>query len=240
MSNGILDYILQLKRERTVRHIGLSTHTPAIARKFMDTGLPDMIMFSINPAYDYRHGEYAFGATDERMSLYKRCEAEGVGISVMKAFSGGILLDPKTSPFKKALTGYQCIQYALDKPGVITVLPGVRDRSDLKELLGFLDASPEEKDYSVLRTFTPVDAEGTCVYCNHCQPCPAGLDIGLINKYYDLSVAGDELARSHYTALGKRASDCISCGHCDRRCPFHVRQQDRMKEIAAYFDDTNV
>ena len=240
MSNGILDYILQLKRERTVRHIGLSTHTPAIARKFMDTGLPDMIMFSINPAYDYRHGEYAFGATDERMSLYKRCEAEGVGISVMKAFSGGILLDPNTSPFKKALTGYQCIQYALDKPGVITVLPGVRDRSDLKELLGFLDASPEEKDYSVLRTFTPVDAEGTCVYCNHCQPCPAGLDIGLINKYYDLSVAGDELARSHYTALGKRASDCISCGHCDRRCPFHVRQQDRMKEIAAYFDDTNV
>ena len=223
MSNGILDYILQLKRERTVRHIGLSTHTPAIARKFMDTGLPDMIMFSINPAYDYRHGEYAFGATDERMSLYKRCEAEGVGISV-----------------KKALTGYQCIQYALDKPGVITVLPGVRDRSNLKELLGFLDASPEEKDYSVLRTFTPADAEGTCVYCNHCQPCPAGLDIGLINKYYDLSVAGDELARSHYTALGKRASDCISCGHCDRRCPFHVRQQDRMKEIAAYFDDTNV
>ncbi len=123
---------------------------------------------------------------------------------------------------------------------MITVLPGVRDRSDLKELLGFLDASPEEKDYSVLRTFTPVDAEGTCVYCNHCQPCPAGLDIGLINKYYDLSVAGDELARSHYTALGKRASDCMSCGHCDKRCPFHVRQQDRMKEIAAYFDDTNV
>ena len=60
------------------------------------------------------------------MELYRRCETEGVGISVMKAFSGGQLLDAKTSPFGKALTEYQCIQYALDKPGVMTVLSGVR------------------------------------------------------------------------------------------------------------------
>ena len=60
------------------------------------------------------------------MELYRRCETEGVGISVMKAFSGGQLLDAKTSPFGRALTEYQCIQYALDKPGVLTILPGVR------------------------------------------------------------------------------------------------------------------
>ena len=58
--------------------------------------------------------------------MYRRCETEGVGISVMKAFSGGQLLDAKTSPFGRALTEYQCIQYALDKPGVLTILPGVR------------------------------------------------------------------------------------------------------------------
>lgn len=40
-----------------------------------------------------------------------------MGISVMKSFSGGQLLEDKTSPFGKALTRYQCIQYALDKPG---------------------------------------------------------------------------------------------------------------------------
>lgn len=109
----------------------------------------------------------------------------------LKAFSAGQLLNAKTSPFKQALTEYQCIQYALDKPGVVTVLPGVRGREDLKRILGFLDAAPEEKDYSVLGTFAPQDAEGICVYCNHCQPCPAGLDVGLINKYYDLAQAGD-------------------------------------------------
>ena len=67
------------------------------------------------------------------------------------------------------------------------------------------------------------------------QPCPAGLDVGLINKYYDLAQAGDELANDHYAHLERKASDCIACGHCDSRCPFHVKQTRRMKEIAAYF-----
>lgn len=140
-----------------------------------------------------------------------------------------------SSPFGRALTRYQCMQYALDKPGVLTVLPGARGVDDVKDLLGFLDASPEERDYSVLGSFTPSDAAGTCVYCNHCQPCPAELNVGLINKYYDLALAGDAMAADHYGKLEKKASDCVSCGHCDRRCPFHVAQGKRMEEIARYF-----
>lgn len=235
MARGTADYLLDLKKQGVVRHIGLSSHTPAVAEKFLDTGMIDMLMFSINPAYDYRHGDYAIGSVDERMALYRRCEKEGVGISVMKAFSGGQLLDAKTSPFGKALTEYQCIQYALDKPGVLTVLPGIRNRKDLERILGFFQASPEERDYSILGTFTPQEAKGVCVYCNHCQPCPAGLDVGLINKYYDLAKAGDQLAKDHYQKLEKKASDCIQCGHCDSRCPFQVEQTARMEEIAGYF-----
>ena len=159
-----------------------------------------------------------------------------MGISVMKAFGGGQLLDERTSPFKKALTEYQCIQYALDKPGVVTVLPGIRGKKDLERILGFLTASPEEKDYSVIGTFAPHDAEGTCVYCNHCAPCPAGLNIGLINKYYDLSRAGDPLAEDHYRKLEVKADSCIQCGHCNHLCPFHVDQVSRMKEINEWFE----
>ena len=169
------------------------------------------------------------------MDLYRRCEAEGIGISVMKPFSAGQLLDGRTSPFGRALTKVQCIQYALDKPGVLTVLPGIRGLQDMKEALAWLDASPEERDYAVLGTFAPGDAAGACVYCNHCQPCPAGLNIGLINKYYDLAKIGDAMAADHYGKLEKHASDCVGCGHCDRRCPFHVAQSDRMRRIAEYF-----
>ena len=224
-----------MKQQGVVHHIGLSPHTPATVNRILDTGLVDQLMFSINPGYDYQHGEFANGSAGERMDLYRRCEAEGIGISVMKPFSGGQLLDGKTSPFGQALTQEQCIQYALDKPGVLTVLPGFQTVAEVQRLLRFFDSSDAERDYAILGSFTPKDAAGACVYCNHCQPCPAGLNIGLINKYYDLAKAGDAMAANHYTKLPHTAADCIHCGHCDRRRPFHVKQSQRMTEIAAWF-----
>ena len=52
----------------------------------------------------------------------------------------------------------------------------------------------------------------------------------------EIPKAGDPLAVEHYRTLEKNASDCIGCGHCDKRCPFHVKQGERMKEIRAYME----
>lgn len=234
--NGIFAYVEELHRQGIVRHIGFSSHTPAVAEKLLDRGGIDMMMFSINPAYDLECGDaYGIGSTSERASLFRRCEAEGVAISVMKPFHGGQLLAGNTSPFHTALTKSQCIQYALDRPGVAAVVPGVRSMADLHALLPFLQAPKAENDYAVIGSFTPQEARGNCVYCNHCQPCPAGIDVGLVNKYYDLSRSGDKMAQEHYGKLAIRANDCLHCGHCDERCPFGVAQSERMDEIAAYF-----
>lgn len=235
MNGGLWEYMKALKEEGKIRHLGFSSHNPDTARRILETGFVDMMMFSINPAYDYRKGDYAIGEVAERASLYRDCEHMGVGISVMKPFAGGQLLDERTSLFKRALTHEQCFQYALDRPAVMTVLPGVRNMQDLKTALNYVTASPEEKDYSVIGEFTPQDAEGICVYCNHCQPCPKGIDVGLINKYYDLALAGDEMAAGHYRKLPVHADACVKCGHCESRCPFHVKQEKRMCEIADYF-----
>ena len=236
VSAGILDYVKELKAAGKIRHIGFSSHTPSVANRILDTGVADMMMFSVNPAYDLEQGdEYDIGTTAERAKLLRRCEAEGVGVSVMKPFHGGKLLDAKNSPFRTAMTRYQCIQYSIDRPGVLSVVPGLRGMDDLNQLLGFAEASSEEKDYSVIGQFTPAAAMGNCVYCNHCLPCPAGIDVGLVNKYYDLALAGDAMAANHYEKLSAKASDCVGCGHCDQRCPFHTPQSARMKEIADYF-----
>ncbi len=235
MRGGLWDYMKGLKSHGTIRHLGFSSHNPEIARRILETGLVDIFMFSINPAYDYQKGEYGIGEVSERASLYRECEKMGVGISVMKPFAGGQLLDEKTSLFHRALTPIQCFRYALDRPAVMTVLPGVRNMSDLQAALAYTTAIPEEKDYSLIGDFTPQSAYGICVYCNHCQPCPLGLDVGLINKYYDLSLAGDEMAKEHYYKLPVHADSCAKCGHCESRCPFHVKQESRMDEIKEYF-----
>lgn len=238
LHDGPWDYLQSLKAAGNVRRLGASTHSPRIARRLVETGAIDMLMFSVNPAYDYAasSSDVSIGAVDERAELYRLCERAGVGISVMKAFAGGQLLDANTSPFKQALTKNQLIQYALDRPAVLTVLPGVRSLADVDEVLRFLDATPEERDYSVIGTFAPPEAQGACVYCNHCLPCPTGIDVGLVNKYYDLARAGDALAVEHYRQLSTSAADCLACGHCESRCPFGVAQEERMQEIATYFN----
>ena len=234
--NGVYDYLMKMKEEGVVKHTGLSSHTPSVIQRIMDEAQIDMLMFSVNPGYDYGQGDYAHGGVDERAEVYKRCEKEGVGISVMKPFSGGQLLDAKRSPFGQALTPFQCIKYSLDKPGVLTVLPGAQSVAEVDELLSYYDKTDEELDYSVIGSFAPPQANGKCVYCNHCKPCPVGIDIGLVNKYYDLAIAGDTLAKEHYSTLEKKASDCISCGHCDSRCAFSVKQSERMAEIKSFME----
>ena len=88
-----------------------------MAERILDTGAVDMMMFSINPAYDFeKDNEYDIGTVSERFALFRRCEAEGVGISVMKPFHAGKLLSGSTSPFGVALSRFQCLQYALAVP----------------------------------------------------------------------------------------------------------------------------
>lgn len=74
--NDVLQYLLDTKKSGAVQHIGFSTHTPSLANRVLDTGLVDQLMFSVNPGYDYQHGDYANGSTNERMDLYRRCEME--------------------------------------------------------------------------------------------------------------------------------------------------------------------
>lgn len=144
-------------------------------------------------------------------------------------------LSAEKSPFGTALTHARCLQYALDRPGVLVAAPGVQTLAHLDQLFHFLTATDAEKDYSVIGSFKTDAVTGTCVYCNHCQPCPASIDIGLVNKYYDLALAGDAIAANHYTKLSVKADACLRCGHCERRCPFGVKQMERMREIDEYF-----
>ena len=80
-----------------------------------------------------------------------------------------------------------------------------------------------------------------CTYCGHCKPCPANIDIAMVNKYYDLAVMQDEVpaaVREHYFALAHHAGECVGCKACETRCPFGVEIAGRMKKAAKLFEGT--
>lgn len=132
-----MEYVRQLKREGKIRHIGMSSHNPEIGKLAACHGEIEMILFSVNPAFDMlppvsdleqyfanQYDESLCGIAPEREELYKLCEQNQVGITVMKGYAGGRLFQAETSPFGVGLTPVQCLHYALTRPAVASVMVG--------------------------------------------------------------------------------------------------------------------
>jgi predicted aldo/keto reductase-like oxidoreductase len=248
-----LPYALELRKQGKIRALGASSHNPVIARKVVETGLIDLLMFSINPAFDMAAADtyvldYLEGKVDiekrldpGRAALYRLCEQKGAAITVMKTLGAGKLLSAQHTPFSRPLSVAQCIHYALTRPAVVSALIGCGTAQQVLEAAGYLNAGEEERDYSgVIKDFQG-SMKGSCVYCNHCLPCPAQINIADVNKYLDIALLDEKNIPppiiSHYRSLEHRAAECIACASCEERCPFSVPVIGNMKKAAALFND---
>lgn len=250
----IYEYALELKEKGVIRHIGMSSHNPHIALKAVEKGYIDVLMFSINPAYDmeasdtdiydlmeFKGMEKGHLVADEaRQKLYSLCESSGVAITVMKPLGAGTLLDAKSSPFGVAMTVPQCIQYALDRNGVKVVIVGCHTVQEVLEAVKYYDLSSEERSYShIFASGNSIHMTGRCMYCNHCQPCPAHIDIAAVTKFLDLALQQEsvpETVMEHYKSLPAKADDCLMCGKCESNCPFGVNIRENMKKARSVFN----
>jgi predicted aldo/keto reductase-like oxidoreductase len=246
----VVAYAQKLKQNGDIGHIGFSSHNPVTAMKVIETGLVEVMMFSINPAFDmlpeeqyvFDHFDSGFGAElfrgidPTRAALYKLCAQRQIGITVMKPFGAGKLLSAEHTPYAKPLTVLQCVHYALSRPAVTSVLPGCQTADQMNDVLRYLTASDEDKDYAEIIHDVRNDFQGNCVYCSHCQPCPAELDIATINNSLDLARLDRHQVppsiRSHDDSLAHKADECTACGACETRCPFNVEIIAGMAEAA--------
>lgn len=249
----VLAYAKELKEKGVIRHIGLSSHNPQAALAAVKSGSIEVLMFSVNPCYDLQpasedveelwaeknYERHLVNMDPERQELYEVCQRMGVGITVMKAFGGGDLLDETLSPAGKALTVNQCLHYALTRPAVATVLSGAHSVEQLRSSIAYEDAPEEEKDYApAFASFPNISWEGHCMYCNHCAPCPKKIDVASVTKFLNLAKARGgipETVREHYEVLPHHAGECIQCGACETRCPFKVKIIENMKQAAEIF-----
>lgn len=251
-ANGIVDYALELKEKGIIRAIGASSHNPVVARKLLETGIVELMLFSINPAFDMTPvDKHVLDTIDElskqqyvsvdpvRDEFYKYCEQQGIALTVMKTFGGGRLLSAEHSPFGKAMSVAQCIHYALTRPGVVSAMVGCQSAEQVKEAVGYLSATQEQRDYTEIISGYRGKLSGQCVYCNHCQPCPVGIDIATVNKYLDIATLDTAHIPpsivQHYRSLSAGGADCIACGSCEEKCPFSVPIIENMERAADLF-----
>ena len=246
VNGGTLDFARQLKADGRIKHIGMSSHNPQAALAAVESGAIEVLMFSVNPCYDlmppsedveqlWAPENYEHQLTNmdpDRQRLYETCQRLGVGITVMKCFGGGDLLDAQLSPAGAALTVNQCIHYALSRPAVAVVLAGAHSVDQLKQSLAYETATDEQKDFATaFASFPKINWTGHCMYCSHCAPCPKKIDIAYVTKFLNLTKA----VREHYAALDHHAGECMQCGVCETRCPFGVEIRKNMRDAASTF-----
>lgn len=250
---GILEMAQCLKKEGKARFIGMSSHRVPVSINAVNSGYIDVLMFPVNPAFDVLPGdtklealwekdsytkpeEKEYKPTHNRKELYYSCIRQNVGIIAMKPYAGGWLING-IDDISLKLTPAQCLGYSLSQPGVCTVVPGCKNVKEMKDALTYLNASDEDRDYSRTISKSDWNLKGSCMYCNHCLPCSSNIDIAATTRIADSAMHGTTAGiRSAYDALASKASSCIKCGSCMKRCPFGVDVISNMERAANLFE----
>ena len=242
---GLMGLARRFQQEGKARFIGISGHNAPGVMRFIKGNHIDILMFPINLAWNFMPG---------RKEVFQACVSQNVGLVAMKPFAGGRLFQQENS-----ISPVKCINYVLTQPGVSTTVPGVKNAKQLRAALHFLEASDEERDFSSIIIEFQEDLKGNCVYCNHCLPCPVGIDIGRIIQMVDKAMynisndlKGDyktlrkkinfyypgriRTSRSQFKGLSTKASECVECGVCMERCPFDVDVISKMKLAVKLFE----
>lgn len=217
-----LEQVRRYQDQGKARYIGFSGHTPETAITAAESGAVDVLMY---PVHVGNHG------SEGQASVLAACAKHDIGVVAMKPFAGGKLLQDERPA---NATPVSLLSYSLSSPAVSTVVPGPKDVSELLECLEYVKAGPEQRDFSsILLTPGTQTGEATCVYCNHCLPCPAGIDVGAVSRILDAFEAGRKgWARHEYERLETLPSACTECGGCQERCPWQVDSPARVRRAA--------
>ena len=214
--DGALEALQEAKAAGKIGHIGLTTHSAKIFEKALEFDWVETIMFPYNLVET--HGE----------ELIQKCSENNVGFIAMKPLAGGAIEDPTLA-----------LRYLSKNPGVSVIIPGMAEASELDQNLAAVNDTaplsvPELEKIHMIR-----EQLGTqfCRRCGYCAPCTVGIVIpnmfvfeGYLERY---GLA--DWARGRYNAQAKTASDCIECGACEIRCPYHLPIREMLKHTAKSF-----
>lgn len=237
-----------LKAEGKIKHVGISFHDHAEVLEQILTDYPEIEVVQIQ----FNYVDYDDPAVQSR-ECYEVCRRHGKPVLVMEPVKGGNLVNlPEEA--RKVLDELHggspasyAIRFAAGFPGMMMVLSGMSSMEQMKDNLSYMkDFQPlneteleaVKKVQSIFRGMNLIP----CTACRYCTDgCPRQIAIpdlfAVMNTkqiYHDWNA--DFYYNNVYTDAGRRASDCIQCGRCEKACPQHLPIRRLLTEIAAEFD----
>ena len=131
------------------------------------------------------------------------------------------------------------VRFLNQNKNIDVIIPGMESISQIDEnVAAICDLSPlNENELAKIEVLRKTLGTQFCRRCNYCAPCSVGIPISamfLFEGYYTRYGLAD-WAKGRYEALPKTASDCISCGDCESRCPYNLPIRKMLRSVAEKF-----
>ena len=238
----------QLKAEGKVRHVGISFHDRAEVLEQILTEYPQVEAVQIQ----FNYVDYEDLAIQSRR-CYEVCRKFGKPVIVMEPVKGGSLVNlPEEA--KKVLEDLHggspasyAIRFAAGFPGIRMVLSGMSDMEQMLDNTSFMaDFQPlDDKEMAAIQKVQEIFRSKNLIPCTACRycidGCPQHISIpdlfAVMNtKQIHHDWNADYYYNEVHTAPGRRASDCLECGKCEKACPQHLPIRKLLKDVAKAFE----
>lgn len=241
---GIMDYLLEQKKQGKIRHLGFSAHGEIdVMKRFLEAYGEHMEFGQIQLNWLDWTFQNAKGKTE-------LLESYSIPIWIMEPVRGGKLakLSDKDEAALKALRPDESIaawafRFIQSLPGVGVTLSGM---SDMKQLTENIAVFEEEKPLSDKEMQTLMDIADDmqkssslpCTGCRYCvSHCPQGLDIPMLIGLYNEHIlsGGGFIAPMALMAVAddKKPSACVGCRSCEAVCPQQIKVSEAMADFHA-------
>lgn len=243
-SLGILDYLLEQKRNGRIRHLGFSAHASLeTMQQFWDYCKGEIEFCQIQLNYL----DWTYQQAKEKVDMIT---SWGIPVWVMEPVRGGKLAslpEDMEAVLKAARPGESIPSWAFSFlqsiPAVKMVLSGMSSMEQVQENIEtFSNPRPlsESERELLLKAVDEMLAKFTvpCTACRYCTShCPMSLDIPhLISAYNEGMVSGkgefQMTMAAHHLSEDQQPSNCIGCGSCASVCPQQIQIPDVMSAFA--------
>ena len=245
---GMADFLDSALQDGRIKYAGFSFHSDR--ENFKD----------IIDGYDWTFCQIQYNYLDENFQAGKEgleyAAQKGIGVIVMEPLKGGKITQDVPEAimniWNEAETKQTPAEWGLhwvwNHPEVSVVLSGMSTMEQVEENL---QTAQKVKAGSLtaddLQLINRVKAEYKrrikvdCTNCGYCMPCPPvsifpTVSVAIIMAFMFDDLEGMKKNYLQFITEENRASQCISCGECEEKCPQNIPVIEKLQDVVKLFE----
>ena len=251
LKSDSLAWLAEEKRRGRIRFAGFSFHD-------------DFDVFkTIVDAYDWDFCQIQYNYMQHDIQAGTRglqyAHSKGIGIAVMEPLFGGFLTGPQMPPGASLLFEEfsvnpvaSALRWIWNQPEPAVVLSGMSEKYQMKDNLHTVETADvgvlTNREQQVLERVCRYMRENVPIPCSKCgyclKSCPVGVKIPVVFDLYNKHLLVERkhtLQPALYRGMlpNEKASACVKCGECGKRCPQSIDIPLWLEKAVAEFEPAN-